>query len=262
MCRSLLSRATSAGPRTGTQAASSARRRASGYYPRARSELTASTTQRADDRAPQPPLRPQGLCSRHPYPPRGHQVRPPCIEHGAVADPRSLSSVDAGKNPHTYTRDFVERVAGENMYTNGIISAVTVSPPRSRARSAQAYPPAAGLSRAAQRRDARGVPRACAVHPHEGFGRGRAQRQRCWRGKDGRELMSATVALRSILGRSLSTLCWVSTLDLPEADVGAQSWSNDCTRGRDSVRLPRRRAGTDPQTLRSAACVLFSGALD
>ena len=37
------------------------------------------------------------------------------------------SFVDAGKNPVTYTRDFIERVAGENMYTNGILSAVTVS---------------------------------------------------------------------------------------------------------------------------------------
>ncbi|KAL8293055.1 hypothetical protein RQP46_000749 [Phenoliferia psychrophenolica] len=36
-----------------------------------------------------------------------------------------INSVDAGKNPHTFTRDLVERVAGENMYTNGIISAVT-----------------------------------------------------------------------------------------------------------------------------------------
>ncbi|KAM0753744.1 hypothetical protein T439DRAFT_322634 [Meredithblackwellia eburnea MCA 4105] len=36
-----------------------------------------------------------------------------------------ISSVDNGKNPHSYTRDFVERLAGENMYTNGILSAVT-----------------------------------------------------------------------------------------------------------------------------------------
>lgn len=37
------------------------------------------------------------------------------------------SFVDQGKNPHLYTKDFIERVAGENMYTNGILSAVTVS---------------------------------------------------------------------------------------------------------------------------------------
>ncbi|KAK4702001.1 mediator of RNA polymerase II transcription subunit 10, partial [Phenoliferia sp. Uapishka_3] len=36
-----------------------------------------------------------------------------------------VNNVDAGQNPHKYTRDFAERVAGENMYTNGMISAVT-----------------------------------------------------------------------------------------------------------------------------------------
>ncbi|KAI5480385.1 hypothetical protein MNV49_000960 [Pseudohyphozyma bogoriensis] len=36
-----------------------------------------------------------------------------------------ISSVDAGKNPHQYTRDFVERVAGENMYTNGMLTAIS-----------------------------------------------------------------------------------------------------------------------------------------
>lgn len=36
------------------------------------------------------------------------------------------SYVDQGKNPHMYTKEFIERVAGENMYTNGILSAVTV----------------------------------------------------------------------------------------------------------------------------------------
>lgn len=41
--------------------------------------------------------------------------------------PSHHSYVDQGKNPHTYTREFIERVAGENMYTNGILSAVTVS---------------------------------------------------------------------------------------------------------------------------------------
>nr|CRX78968.1 hypothetical protein ls5930a1_00036 [Leucosporidium scottii] len=36
-----------------------------------------------------------------------------------------INYVDQGKNPHVYTREFIERVAGENMYTNGILSAVT-----------------------------------------------------------------------------------------------------------------------------------------
>ncbi|KAM0788987.1 hypothetical protein ACM66B_003057 [Microbotryomycetes sp. NB124-2] len=35
-----------------------------------------------------------------------------------------INYVDQGKNPHTYTREMIERVAGENMYTNGILSAV------------------------------------------------------------------------------------------------------------------------------------------
>lgn len=38
----------------------------------------------------------------------------------------AYSYVDQGKNPHTYTRELIERVAGENMYTNGILSAVSV----------------------------------------------------------------------------------------------------------------------------------------
>ncbi|KAK4055513.1 hypothetical protein OIV83_000059 [Microbotryomycetes sp. JL201] len=36
-----------------------------------------------------------------------------------------INYVDQGKNPHTYTREMIERVAGENMYTNGILSAVS-----------------------------------------------------------------------------------------------------------------------------------------
>ncbi|GAA5837491.1 hypothetical protein JCM3766R1_006820, partial [Sporobolomyces carnicolor] len=36
-----------------------------------------------------------------------------------------ISSVDQGKNPHLFTKDFIERLAGENMYTNGILSAVS-----------------------------------------------------------------------------------------------------------------------------------------
>ncbi|KAK4057923.1 hypothetical protein OIO90_001142 [Microbotryomycetes sp. JL221] len=34
-----------------------------------------------------------------------------------------ISYVDQGKNPHAYTREMIERVSGENMYTNGILSA-------------------------------------------------------------------------------------------------------------------------------------------
>jgi len=33
--------------------------------------------------------------------------------------------VDQGRNPEMYTRDLVERVAGENMYTNGIIDSIS-----------------------------------------------------------------------------------------------------------------------------------------
>ncbi|GAA6062073.1 hypothetical protein JCM10212_003571 [Sporobolomyces blumeae] len=36
-----------------------------------------------------------------------------------------VAAVDQGRNPHTFTKDFIERVAGENMYTNGILSAVS-----------------------------------------------------------------------------------------------------------------------------------------
>ncbi|GAA5892958.1 mediator complex subunit NUT2 [Sporobolomyces salmoneus] len=36
-----------------------------------------------------------------------------------------ISTVDAGKNPHLFTKDFIERLSGENMYTNGILSAVS-----------------------------------------------------------------------------------------------------------------------------------------
>ena len=37
------------------------------------------------------------------------------------------SLVDQGKNPHLHTKNFIERLAGENMYTNGILSGITVS---------------------------------------------------------------------------------------------------------------------------------------
>ncbi|GAA5950844.1 hypothetical protein JCM21900_002038 [Sporobolomyces salmonicolor] len=36
-----------------------------------------------------------------------------------------INSVDQGKNPHLFTKDFIERLSGENMYTNGILSAVS-----------------------------------------------------------------------------------------------------------------------------------------
>lgn len=37
------------------------------------------------------------------------------------------SHVDQGKNPHTFTRDTIERLSGENMFTNGMLKAITVS---------------------------------------------------------------------------------------------------------------------------------------
>jgi hypothetical protein len=37
------------------------------------------------------------------------------------------SLVDQGKNPHLHTKNFIERLAGENMYTNGILSGISVS---------------------------------------------------------------------------------------------------------------------------------------
>ncbi|GAA5962550.1 hypothetical protein JCM3765_003725 [Sporobolomyces pararoseus] len=36
-----------------------------------------------------------------------------------------ISQVDQGRNPHLFTKDFIERLSGENMYTNGILSAVS-----------------------------------------------------------------------------------------------------------------------------------------
>lgn len=39
----------------------------------------------------------------------------------------TASLVDQGKNPHLHTKNFVERLAGENMYTNGILSGISVS---------------------------------------------------------------------------------------------------------------------------------------
>ncbi|GAA5822003.1 hypothetical protein JCM11251_004820 [Rhodosporidiobolus azoricus] len=36
-----------------------------------------------------------------------------------------VNLVDQGKNPHLHTKNFIERLSGENMYTNGILSAVS-----------------------------------------------------------------------------------------------------------------------------------------
>ncbi|BGP15023.1 hypothetical protein JCM10213_002832 [Rhodosporidiobolus nylandii] len=36
-----------------------------------------------------------------------------------------INLVDQGKNPHLHTKNFIERLSGENMYTNGILSAVS-----------------------------------------------------------------------------------------------------------------------------------------
>jgi hypothetical protein len=40
--------------------------------------------------------------------------------------PRHRSYVEQGRNPDIFTRAFIERVAGENQYTNGKIKAVSV----------------------------------------------------------------------------------------------------------------------------------------
>ncbi|GAA5927502.1 mediator complex subunit NUT2 [Sporobolomyces koalae] len=45
--------------------------------------------------------------------------------HDVMIPLEVISSVDQGRNPHLFTKDFVERLSGENMYTNGILSAVT-----------------------------------------------------------------------------------------------------------------------------------------
>ncbi|GAA5965482.1 hypothetical protein JCM8115_005768 [Rhodotorula mucilaginosa] len=36
-----------------------------------------------------------------------------------------INLVDQGKNPHLHTKNFIERLAGENMYTNGILSGIS-----------------------------------------------------------------------------------------------------------------------------------------
>lgn len=38
-----------------------------------------------------------------------------------------IDYVDQGRNPDIYTKELLDRVSGENMYTNGIIDAVSVS---------------------------------------------------------------------------------------------------------------------------------------
>jgi hypothetical protein len=38
-----------------------------------------------------------------------------------------IDYVDQGRNPDIYTKELLDRVSGENMYTNGILSAVSVS---------------------------------------------------------------------------------------------------------------------------------------
>lgn len=38
-----------------------------------------------------------------------------------------IDYVDQGRNPDIYTKELLDRVSGENMYTNGILDAVSVS---------------------------------------------------------------------------------------------------------------------------------------
>lgn len=38
-----------------------------------------------------------------------------------------IDYIDQGRNPEIYSKELIERLAGENMYTNGIIDAVSVS---------------------------------------------------------------------------------------------------------------------------------------
>jgi hypothetical protein len=40
-----------------------------------------------------------------------------------------IDYVDQGRNPDIYTKELLDRVSGENMYTNGILDAVSVSLP-------------------------------------------------------------------------------------------------------------------------------------
>ncbi|BGP39031.1 hypothetical protein JCM10450v2_002988 [Rhodotorula kratochvilovae] len=51
-----------------------------------------------------------------------------------------INLVDQGKNPHLHTKNFIERLSGENMYTNGILSAVTDYRDLLRAQLGEAFP--------------------------------------------------------------------------------------------------------------------------
>ncbi|GAA5854555.1 hypothetical protein JCM8547_004883 [Rhodosporidiobolus lusitaniae] len=51
-----------------------------------------------------------------------------------------INLVDQGKNPHLHTKNFIERLSGENMYTNGILSAVSDYRDLLNAQLADAFP--------------------------------------------------------------------------------------------------------------------------
>ncbi|BGP31135.1 hypothetical protein JCM10296v2_002899 [Rhodotorula toruloides] len=51
-----------------------------------------------------------------------------------------INLVDQGKNPHMHTKNFIERLSGENMYTNGILSAVSDYRDLLRAQMGEAFP--------------------------------------------------------------------------------------------------------------------------
>ncbi|GAA5927737.1 hypothetical protein JCM3775_006067 [Rhodotorula graminis] len=51
-----------------------------------------------------------------------------------------INLVDQGKNPHLHTKNYIERLSGENMYTNGILSAVTDYRDLLRAQLGDAFP--------------------------------------------------------------------------------------------------------------------------
>lgn len=51
-----------------------------------------------------------------------------------------INLVDQGKNPHLHTKNFIERLAGENMYTNGILSGIADYRDLLRAQLGDAFP--------------------------------------------------------------------------------------------------------------------------
>ncbi|GAA6029873.1 hypothetical protein JCM8097_001089 [Rhodosporidiobolus ruineniae] len=51
-----------------------------------------------------------------------------------------INLVDQGKNPHLHTKNFMERLSGENMYTNGILSAVSDYRDLLRSQLGEAFP--------------------------------------------------------------------------------------------------------------------------